>query len=109
MYLLSYFLDILSIYDGNIMSKSKKDIVSYLVDQINKGVYIIIDLNYHRINGNTDNTFCLHETLIYGYDKDTKEFITPLLSNGNFKESRIGFEKLEDVFNDSIKYGLMSI
>lgn len=104
MYPLSYFSDILNIHDGNIMSKSKKDIVDYLIEQIDNGVYVIVDLNYRRINGKNDNTFWLHETLIYGYDKSTKEFLTPLLSDGSFKESRISFDKLEDAFDDAIKY-----
>lgn len=102
-YPLSYFSDILNIHDGNILSISKKRIVSYLIEQIDKGIYIIIDLNYQRIINTNDNTFSLHETLIYGYDSETKEFITPLLSDGVFKESRIGFEKLEDAFEDVVR------
>lgn len=91
MYPLSHFFDILSIYDGNIFSVTKDNIVDYLIDKINQDTYIIIDLNYPRING-VDDVFWLHETLIYGYDTQTKEFLTPLLSDSGFKKSKIRFK-----------------
>lgn len=104
MYPLSYFFDILNVYDGNLMSVSKKEIVNYLIRLIDSGTYVILDLNYQLINGESEPPFWPHETLIYGYDSDTQDFITSVLADGYFKESRISFSRLEKAYGDIKNY-----
>lgn len=103
MYPLSYYGGILDVLDGHIMSIDKNDIINYLMRKINEGKYIIIDLNYPRMCG-VEEVFWLHETLIYGYDDESCEFVTQLLTEGGFREYRISFKMLKAAFADTIRY-----
>lgn len=106
MYPLSYFCDILEIKEKDVYSVSSKEIVQYLVEQIDKGYYIILDLNYKKLYDSDSQKFWLHETLIYGYDTEKEVFFTPLLKSGSFKEVQVKFKTLCKAYDDSINYYL---
>jgi len=60
----------------------------------------MIDLNFRRIDDLNAVRFDLHETLIYGYDTEYKEFWTSRLRQGSFKENRISFEAVQKAYAD---------
>lgn len=97
---LSYYSDILTISDASIVAIKKDDIVQFLIDQINNNNYVIVYLNFERIEDINTTDFLHHETLIYGYDIETQEFIVPMLANGSFREARIGFKELAVAYDD---------
>lgn len=104
MYPISYFFDLLEFKDGNILSINPNSIIEFLLNKIDANEYIIIDLNYDKIKDHNATTFRLHETLIYGYDFEKKEFITPILEGDIFKESHVAFEAVEKAYGDAWNY-----
>lgn len=103
-YPLSYFSEILHMEEKSIFDFSSNDIIEFIIHEIDKGNYLIMDANYNKLLGRSSSSFWLHETLIYGYDTDTKEFITPLLSNQAFKETRISFQAFKDSYEDILDF-----
>jgi len=99
-YRLSYYGDILDIGEQSIYSVSEKEIAKFLIEQIDKGYCIILDMNIHKLYDPASEDFLLHETLIYGYDTKCKMFLTPLLLNGTFREKAVPFESVEESYKD---------
>ena len=99
----SYYRDILDIKDGKLPLCSAESIVEYLINEIDLGCYIILDVNLKKILRSAKE-FDLHEILIYGYDIKEKCFYSPLLTNGIFSETLIKFEVLQDAYADVFKY-----
>lgn len=99
MYELSYYNDILEIKDGNILSVEPDNIINYLIDMINADYYVVLDLNFRKLF-NISNDFRLHETLIYGYDLNTKCFYSPILQNGAFTEQQLSFDVFKEAYSD---------
>lgn len=105
MYPITYFEDILDITDVDIFSVKDDEIVDFIIKQINNNRYVILDLNYDRLFYKENTTsFWLHETLIYGYDSQTKKFITPVMTNSNFEELEIDFDTIRLAFLEAQKY-----
>lgn len=104
LYPLSYFSEILDMEEKSIFDISSTEIIDFIIRQIDKGNYLIIDANYNKLLGRNLSSFWFHETLIYGYDTDTQEFITPLLSNQSFKETRISFQVFKDSYEDILDF-----
>lgn len=104
MYPLSYYGDILNIREKHILDISDEQIVSFLIEQIDNGNYVVLDLNYKRILFPETDEFQLHETLVYGYDLENREFLVPLMKKGVFKESRVDFEILTRAYQESFNY-----
>ena len=96
----------MQIKEKDVHSVPTNEIVLYLIECINKGYYVILDLNYKKLLDCNSSDFQLHETLIYGYDSDKRIFFTPLLKNGSFKKVQITYETLCRAYNDSINYFL---
>lgn len=99
-YPLSYYSDILECSEKCILSVTAEEITRYLMDQIDQGVYVILDLNFPRLYDIESTNFILHETLIYGYDAEQRIFYAPLLKNGVFKEVMVPFENIEKAYKD---------
>ena len=104
LYPLSYYGDILNIEDGNIMNVSKTDVIQFIVQCINDGKYVLIDVNFRRFFDPAENAFRLHETLIYGYDLDKQEFTTSILTNNSFKRVNLNFSEVEQAYEDVLKF-----
>ena len=104
LYPLSYFSDILDMGEKSIFDVSSNDIIDFIIREIDKGNYLIMDVNYNKLRASNSSSFWFHETLIYGYDTDTQEFITPLLSNQSFKETRISFQVIKDSYEDILDF-----
>ena len=68
MYPLTYYEDILELKETNLLKIPTFQVIRFLIEQINKGNYIIIDSNYKRLLFPNTNEFQLHEVLVYGYD-----------------------------------------
>lgn len=103
-YPLSYYGEILEISEQGIHLVSEKEISQFLIDQIDNGYYIILDMNINKLYDSASMDFRMHETLIYGYDTKCKRFLTPLLLNGTFKEKSVSFESVEDSYKDILNY-----
>ncbi len=103
-YPLSYFSDILNIEEADILYVKPIQITNFIIEQINNNKYVLLDLNYKKIIKQDSSGFRLHETLVYGYDCETKEFLTPVLTKGNFKPKRISFETLISAYTDARNY-----
>lgn len=101
MYPLSYYSDILDISDANIVSVPTDEIVQFLINQIDINNYIVIDINFGRLNNIDSSQMYFREALIYGYDTEREEFLTPMLSYGGFKETRVGFKVLALAYSDA--------
>ena len=78
-YPLSYYNDILKIGEEKYGSISQNDIVDFLISEIDKGNYIILDVNYNKIANRSREVFRFHETLVYGYNKKDKVLLCPKL------------------------------
>ena len=104
MYPLSYYSDILNISEKHILDVPAEKVVGFLIKQIDSGNYVILDLNYKRILLPDTNEFQLHETLIYGYDLEKKEFIVPIMKKGVFKENKVSFDVLVKSYQESFNY-----
>ena len=104
MYPLSYYGDILNIREKYILDISAEQIVSFLIEQIDNGNYVVLDLNYKRILFPETDEFQLQETLVYGYDLENREFLVPLMKKGVFEESRVDFEILTRAYQESFNY-----
>ena len=104
MYPLSYYGDLLNIKEENLLDIPAEQVVGFLIKQINSGNYVILDLNYKRILFPDTDEFHLHETLVYGYDLENKEFIVPIIKNGAFRESRVSFEVLVKSYQECFNY-----
>ncbi len=104
MYPLSYYGDILNIDEKHLLDVPAEQIVRFLMEQIDSGNYVILDLNYKKILVQDTNEFQLHETLVYGYDLEKKEFIVPIMGKGVFKENRVSFEVLVKSYQESYDY-----
>ncbi len=108
-YPLSYYSDILEIKDGNMFSVPSDKIVDYLKNQIDQGYYIVLDLNYNELyprEGSNDAR--LHESLIYGYTEED-EFVVPVLVNGNFRGSKIPFERIRKAYEDILEFHVLDL
>lgn len=104
MYPLSYYSEILKIGESRIGSVKSNEICQYLVDHINQGEYIILDLNYEKLYDDTTNDVRLHETLIFGYDLNEQVFFTPLLKNHVFEVEKIPFNTVISSYEDALNY-----
>lgn len=104
LYPLSYFSEILGMEEKSLFDISSNEIIDFIIREIDKGNYLIIDANYNKLLGRNSSSFWFHETLIYGYDTDTQELITPLLSNQSFKETRISFQTFKDSYEDILDF-----
>ncbi len=72
------------------------NIVDFLIDEINHGKYIIINLEFSKIFEN--HSFHVHDQLIYGYDTIEKVFYTPFSSGNDIRETKISFDKFEEAY-----------
>lgn len=104
MYPLSYYSDILNIGEKHILDVPVENIIGFLIEQIDSGNYVILDLNYKRILFPDTDEFQLHETLVYGYDLEKKEFIVPIMKKGVFKENKVSFDVLVKSYQESFDY-----
>lgn len=102
-YSLASYSEILNIEEDNIFNIGKEKIVSYVISKINEEKYVMVDLNFAKLYFDHDG-FDIHETLIYGYDCDTCEFIMRGLNNHIFKEWRVSFQKFEEAYEDVHKF-----
>lgn len=98
-YTLTSYSEMLNIEDGHIFRVKPDEIISYIIQNIDSGKYVIIDLNFVKLYSDNDG-FNLHETLIYGYDCDSQEFVIRELHNGVFKEEKVSFQKVEEAYSD---------
>lgn len=103
-YPLSYFNEILDISDGELLNVPPERIVDYLKEQLNKDKYIIIDLNQNRLYNNEISELYTHDTLIYGYDDEKKEFFSLMIPMRDENEGRISFESIEKAYEDVYCY-----
>lgn len=98
----SYYSDVLEIKDGHLLSRSPETIIDYIIDNIDSGYYVLLDVNYRRLYGD-EQSFYLHEVLLHGYDRQKEIFYAPTLTSG-FVEDVIPFEDLKCAFADVLKY-----
>ena len=42
----SYYSDVLEIKDGHLLSRSPDTIIDYIIDNIDSGYYVLLDVNY---------------------------------------------------------------
>lgn len=101
-YPLSYYSEILSVSEKKYGSISKSDIIDFLICEIDKGNYVILDVNYNKIANRSREVFRFHETLIYGYNKKEKVFYSPILSNGIFRQEKISFDCMAESYGDAV-------
>lgn len=100
-YPVSYYSELLDIIDGEILLVPSDHIVEYLKEKIHQGYYVILDLNYNKLK-NENNSFWLHETLIYGYTCDG--FYTTLLKNGSFVPQCVPYDIIKAAYDDVLNY-----
>ena len=73
MYPLSHFHDILNY--GEVPIHDPDDIIDRIQREIEDGRYIVVDLNFTTLTGDTDHDApYIHEILIYGYDQERRIF-----------------------------------
>ncbi len=99
-YTLSSFSDILKIEDGRIFEVDKERLIPFIMESIDAGKYVMLDLNFAKISEKCERDFQLHETLVYGYDLAAEELIVTELVNFSFREARIPFDKARDAYED---------
>jgi len=99
-YTLSSFSDILSIEDGKVFEVGADRLIPFIVESIDAGKYVMLDLNFSKITHKSEKDFALHETLVYGYDLVAEELIVTELVNFSFREARIPFEKAKEAYED---------
>lgn len=104
MYPLTYYEDILELKETNLLKIPSSQVVRFLIEQINKGNYIIIDSNYKRLLFPNTNEFQLHEVLVYGYDMKEDELVLSILKQGVFRECRVSFKTFEQSYRECYEY-----
>ena len=99
-YRMRYYSDILSMTRIPVSDVTDDEIVSTICEEIDKGHYIVIYLNFNRIFRYNDD-LRLHELLVYGYDKEREVFYCPMLTEGSFKEAELPFETIRLAYKDA--------
>lgn len=95
-YPLEHYDAILKITPASLRRVSEKNIVSFVERTIKSGSYVIMDCNISKISFSSDDSFHIHEILIYGYDDEARVFFSPLLDNnsGKYIVVEIPYEKI---------------
>lgn len=101
-YKMNYFSDILSMTRIAASEVTSNEIVSTIINEIDKEHYIVMYLNFDRFYGLEGVS--LHEILIYGYDREKEFFYCPYLIDGSFKEVQIPFKIVAMAYNDAREY-----
>lgn len=101
-YPLSYYSDVLEIKEERILDRSPNEIIGYIINELDNGNYIIIDLVF----GHELQETKIHEMLIHGYDTSTNEFMVPFLINNTFRETRVSFEEVRLAYESARNYYL---
>lgn len=93
LFLPDYFGNILTYEEINMWQTEPDSIVEVIIDAIDQGHYIIMDLS-------------IHETLFYGYDKEKQVFYVPWLNtSGRFVETTLSFDETVDFYTRSRELG----
>ncbi len=100
-YPLSYFNDILDISEIDIFKVEKNVVVDLLVNQIDQGYYVVLEMNSRKIFDPKTEEFLLHESLIYGYDEKKQIFFAVNLDNSGSKETQISYNRVREAYADA--------
>lgn len=104
-YSISYYNALIEIEEKPLNALHPDNLIEFIIQQINRDKYIILDLNYQKLYDTNKEHFWLHEALIYGYDLENQEFIIPVLKHGIiFVEKRVPFSKIIEGYKDVIQY-----
>ena len=102
-YGLSHFENFLDIKDCKMLNVSIDKFIDYIIDKIDNGYYIIVDVDYNFLINAVFNLELsepgVHEVLIYGYDNDKKVFFVPVLYKGIFREVTVDFNILKKAYS----------
>lgn len=100
MHPLSYFSGLLEIVEKNIFSVPSQKIIEFIIGEIDKGNYIVTDVNYKKLRDKNVNERWTHEVFVYGYDTDEKTFDITYLFDG-WKPIKVDFEAFEEAYKEA--------
>ncbi len=102
----SFFQSVFNISEKFQADLSNDSIIDYIISSIDRGIYIILYLDYDKIQCgcNSSGKSWYHETLLYGYDDEKKIIYSPVIIDNTFKEKEVPYEDIKIAYSNSKHY-----